>query len=684
LISYPKYPFLRLLLSFIAGIVLFKFVQIPLFIWLIILLVGCISLFIFFIPKRIELHHTRSIYLGMAFQLFFLIVGYGSAQFKNQPVLVIDLELADGVIAQITQTPVAKTKSFKSEAYIQKAKVNGEWIDIGKKMIIYSPLDSIPPFKYDEVVFISSRINKPKLPVNPYQFNYKKYLEKKGIYYQSYIKSNDVHHLGYDQQYTIDDFSEGAVQYTRNVFYSTIPDSGLASIATALLVGFQEELDPETKTSFSRVGAMHILAVSGLHVGIIFILISKILFFLDRNRWTKWVKAVILVLFLWGYAFIAGFSPSIVRASLMFSLMIPILIFQVQGNAYNNIASSAFLLLLYNPNYLFDVGFQLSYVAVFGIIYLYPYLKKWVDSKYWLINQVWQLTSVSIAATIFTCPIVLYNFGQFPLSFLISNLVAVPLSTLIIYVGLLALVFFKVPFISALLGKLLYLMLLVLKASVEWIEALPYSYVDHLLINRWQAYILYFLILLLIFYFQYRRVNYFKTALVFLIIFFVTLIYRRYEVLNHKELYVYNLNKSSYIEYLDGHQAVNVLNQSLSDLDYGLFIRTNHQHTGVFNRINSSSDVIVFYPGFQIRDTQFFILEKYIPASNQILETDYLILSNLKYLDIGLIQQQFKFKKVIILNNHSAKKIAKFEELLNASNIPFHSLSNDGCFRLKY
>jgi hypothetical protein len=135
---------------------------------------------------------------------------------------------------------------------------------------------------------------------------------------------------------------------------------------------------------------------------------------------------------------------------------------------------------------------------------------------------------------------------------------------------------------------------------------------------------------------------------------------------------------------LDGHQAVNVLNQSLSDLDYGLFIRTNHQHTGVFNRINSSSDVIVFYPGFQIRDTQFFILEKYIPASNQILETDYLILSNLKYLDIGLIQQQFKFKKVIILNNHSAKKIAKFEELLNASNIPFHSLSNDGCFRLKY
>jgi competence protein ComEC len=653
----------------------------------VILLTSAILIFILFgllAPKQIRLHHKKSVLMGLAFQFSFLFLGYGTAEFYNRPTPIVDLENSMGVICRITQTPVAKTKSYKSEAFIEKALIDGNWINIQKKMIIYCPLDSSPPFQYDDVVFIDAKVNRPKLPANPHQFNYKKYLEKKGIFYQTYVKDENVRLLDKDHHFTIDDFEEACVQYTRKVFYTLVPDSGLSAIATALLVGFQEELDPETKTSFSRVGAMHILAVSGLHVGIIFILLSKILFFLDRNKYTKILKAFILILFLWGYAIIAGFSPSIVRASLMFTLLIPILSFKIQGNAYNNIASSAFILLLYNSNYLFDVGFQLSYVAVFGILYLYPLIKNWVESKYWLVDQIWQLTAVSIAATIFTCPIVFYNFGQFPASFLISNLVAVPVSTLIIYVGIGALICFKIPIISMILGKTLYGLLWFLKWSVEWIESLPYSYIDHLLINRFQAFLLYLLIFSLVLYFQYRKVNYFKFALCILCFFTATLIQRRYEVQHHKEVYIYNLNKSSYVEYINGHNAVNVLDETLSDLDFGLFVRTNHQHAGVFRKVNNDADLNLFLPGFQIRNTKFFLIEKNIPVSDQILETDYLILSNIKFLDVDMIAKQFKFKQVILLNNHSFKKQKKLEELLTGANIPFYSLAMDGCFRLKY
>jgi competence protein ComEC len=672
------------LLAFALGIVAYEFVPFS-FKWFIYpLLLIPLVLFVLFTPAIIQLHHKRSIYIGIALQIILLVVGYGNAQYKNRARNIVDLENATGVICRITQTPVAKTRSFKSEAYIQSAFIHNEWIPIHQKMIIYAPLDSVGPWKYDDLVFIRSKISRPKLPANPHQFNYKKYLEKKDIFYQAYVKPAEFTIVGKDDHFTIDDFEEASVQYSRNCFHALIPDTNLAAIATALLVGFQEELDPEIKTSFSRVGAMHILAVSGLHVGIIFVLLSYILYPLNRTTATKVLKAIILIGFLWGYAIIAGFSPSIVRASLMFTLLIPIISFRVPGNGYNNIASSAFLLLLYNPNYLFDVGFQLSYVAVFGIIYLYPFLKNWVITKYWLIEKTWQLTAVSIAATIFTCPIVLYNFGQFPLSFLISNLIAVPLSTLIIYVGLLALIFYKLSFLNLILGQVLYFLLLVLKQSVEWIEALPLSYVDHLLINRMQAFILYALIISIVLFFQFRKTTYFRFSLVMLCLFFATLVQRRFEVLQHHEIFVYNLNRSSYVEYVDGHQAVNVLDKELSDLDYGLFIRTNHQHTGVFWQTNKNHEVNVFRPGFQIRDSRFFMIEKWMPVSDQVLETDYLVLSNLKLLDVKILQKQFRFKKVILLNNHSQKKMEKFEAVLNAANIPFHSLSNDGYFSLKY
>ena len=684
MISYSKYPFLRLLIAFVLGIVTFEFVSYS-FSWYVQLLV-LLPFFLFplLAPKKIRLHHRKAIYIGIALQCFFFVFGYGNAQFHSQPVQVPDLAEAEGVICHITQAPVKKTRSYKSEAYIEAAYIHQAWIPVQKKMIVYSPPDDAAPWAYDDVVYIRSAINRPQPPANPHQFNYKRYLEKKGIYYQSYVKDEDIKIMGKDHQLTIDDFAENSVQYTRRVFHTLVPDSGLGAIATALLVGFQEELDPDTKTSFTRVGAMHILAVSGLHVGIIFLLLSKMLFMLDRHLYTRIIKAIILFIFLWGYAVIAGFSPSIVRASLMFSIMIPMLSFHLQGNAYNNIASSAFLLLLWQPGYLFDVGFQLSYVAVFGIIYLYPYLKNWVKSRYWLVTQAWQLTAVSIAATIFTCPIVLYNFGQFPLSFLISNLVAVPVSTFIIYTGLAALIFFRVHFLAVCLGKVLYLSLRFLKWSIEWIESLPYSYADHLLINRWQAFILYGMIISTLLYFQFRKVRYIKISLCMVCLLMLSLIARKYSVLHHQELYIYNLNKTSYIEYADGRTAVNIFHQPLSELDYGLFIRTNHQHAGIFYTDSVHKQMHVFSPGWQVRNTRFFMIEKHMPVSDRVLETDYLVISKLRYLDVDLLQQQFRFKKLILLNNHPVKKIRKFEALLTEAGIPFHSLYTDGYLSIRY
>lgn len=680
MIPYSKYPFLRLLIALVGGIVLFEFIRIEFSGFLIILFLLPVLPVVWFLPQSHKL--KTMVPRGMLIQLFVLIFGYFMASHKNYRMDVPDLSTADAVVCRITQTPVKKTRSFKSEAVIQSAKLNGNWVDIDQKIIIYSPLNENALWKYDDIVLLRSTIQFPKAPANPHQFNYKNYLAKNGIYYQSYVKKSECLVLGHDERFTLMDMAEHSVQYARKVLYKMIPDEDLAAVATALLVGYQEELDPETKTSFSRVGAMHILAVSGLHVGVIFLLLSRLLFPLNRNKTTKFIKAILLISFLWCYALIAGFSPSIVRAALMFTLLIPIISFHVMGNAYNNIASSAFLLLLYNPNYLFDVGFLLSYVAVFGIILLYPYLNRWVKTDVWIVRNIWQLTAVSLAATIFTTPIVLYYFGQFPLSFLISNIIAVPLSTFILYLGILALVVVHIPGLSWLLSKILYGSLWLLREAVEWIEALPFSYVDHLLINRWQVYLMYAMLTLIISYFIYRKQKAFTWTLLLLCIFVMTLIVRRYEVLQHRELYIYHMNKTSYVELVDGHYAVNVLQQELTDMEFGLFIRSNHQAEGVFWKVNRHSGVMVNGNAFQVGKWRFYRAVGYIPTALKPLEVDYLILSEMKYLDVDQMNRSFRFKEVILLNNHSPKRLAKYKELLTDAEIPFYAVADMGCFKL--
>lgn len=683
MITYSKYPFLRLLIVFIAGIFLYEFYPFGISTWLILFIIIVFSLPVFIIPIQ-GMHKSSFKWItGISLHLCLLVLGYYLSMHKTYDITVPDLNRADAVVCRITQTPVEKTRSYKSEGFLQSALINGKWEPVNHKIIIYSPIGDSILWQYDDIVLLKSPIQFPKEPANPHQFNYKKYLAKNGIYYQTYVKRDDVTWLDKDRQFTLSDMAEYCVQYTRNVCRNVIPDEDLAAVATALLVGYQEELDPETKTSFSRVGAMHILAVSGLHVGVIFILLSNLLFVLNRNKYTKILKAVILIGFLWGYALIAGFSPSIVRAALMFTLLIPIISFQVRGNAYNNISSSAFILLIYQPSYLFDVGFLLSYVAVFGIIFLFPYMKRWIRSEYWLIRNIWQLTAVSLAATIFTTPIVLFYFGQFPLSFWLSNLIAVPLSTFIIYIGLIALFAVHIPILGWIVGKTLYYSLWILRESIQWIEALPFAYIDHLMINRWQVYLLYILLFTIISFFMYRQAATFKWMLVLLSVFVVTLIIRRYEVSGHRELYVYHLNKNSYVEFIDGHYAVNIFNKELSEMEYGLFVRTNHQSEGVFWRVNAYPDVMVNRNAFQIGNIRFYMIEGKVPVSGKPLELDYLLLSQIRYLDVMKLKENFRFKGVILLNNHSTRQLTKFKELLTDADIPFYSVADSGCYRYK-
>ena len=279
--------------------------------------------------------------------------------------------------------------------------------------------------KVNELLISKPVFLKVNAPLNPHQFDYQKYLEKQGIRQQIFLDKNEFKSLGLGSR-TIKGWSEqfrDLVQVSMGKYH--FKKNELAVI-NALLLGQRQDVSKQLLTDYARAGAIHILAVSGLHVGIILMLLLKLFTPFEHFKHGKTIKTIIIILILWMFAFVAGLSASVVRAVTMFSFLAIGQQFGSKKIILFSLFSSLFLLLIFNPFFLFDVGFQLSYLAVLGIITIQYKLYKIITFRNFLADKIWQLTTVSMAAQIGVLPLSLYYFHQFPGLFFLSNIVIIP------------------------------------------------------------------------------------------------------------------------------------------------------------------------------------------------------------------------------------------------------------------
>ncbi len=278
-----------------------------------------------------------------------------------------------------------------------------------------------------------------KPPLNPHQFNYKQYLARQGIYQQIELKKDRYQFLGNGRS-TLRGFSARIrIQINTALQKHGFSTSTLA-VMNALLLGQRKDLSNQLRNEYENAGAIHILAVSGLHVGILLLLFHFLLQPLERLRQGKLIKIILVIALLWFFALIAGGSASVLRAVTMFSFVAVGLSFKRRKTISFSLISSAFLLLLVHPMFLFDVGFQLSYLAVFGIVWVQPKLANLLKSKYWFFRKVWSLCSVSIAAQLGVLPLSLFYFHQFPGLFFLSNVLIIPFLGAILMGGIFVIV----------------------------------------------------------------------------------------------------------------------------------------------------------------------------------------------------------------------------------------------------
>ncbi|MCK5815793.1 MAG: ComEC/Rec2 family competence protein [Flavobacteriaceae bacterium] len=379
--------------------------------------------------------YQKKLHFNFIAYLLCVFLGISTISIKNER---ISKEHYTHFISKNNTAILSVDKVLKPSAYHNKyiasvKKIDGENV-IGK-VLLNIQKDRLNVLTVDDRVFLKTDFKAIKGPGNPYYFDYRKYLQNKQIHHQIFETSSTVLKLEEGETSLKGWASKFRNKVNESLIENGFKDNELAVI-NALLLGQRTEISKELLQSYANAGAIHILAVSGLHVGIILLILNFLFKPLERFKHGKAIKLIIVVLFLWMFAFIAGLSPSVVRAVTMFTAVAIGMQVNRPTNVYNTLVISMFVLLLIQPYFLFDVGFQLSYLAVFSIVWMQPLFYNLWKPAYKIPDYFWQLFTVSIAAQIGILPLSIYYFHQFPGLFFLSNLIIIPLLGILLMGGI--------------------------------------------------------------------------------------------------------------------------------------------------------------------------------------------------------------------------------------------------------
>jgi len=592
--------------------------------------------------------------------------------------------------------PVQRAKTVKFILKIFKRADRDSILPRSVKVLAYLKADTLPAGMYlGTTLLFQGKMSPVEAPKNPEEFDYQHYLLDRGIKYRVYINKKRWKKLSAPEEFSI----ATAFGHWRNRLLQSLRSQGLTqkeyAVAAAILLGYDQLIAPDLHQDFTAAGAVHILCVSGMHVGIIFLLFNFLFGFLLRFNNGDYMRNILLLFMIWSYALLTGLSPSVTRAATMISLFI---VADMLGREYDNfnvLAASAFLLLLLHPLLLFDVGFQLSYAAVTGILMFYFPLYRSVYFGNKILQTIWAALVVSFSAQLGAFAVAAHYFHQFPLYFLLTNLAVFLLSYLIIFSGMAFLVLSWVPFINHLLAFLLAKTVSLLIFMVRFVASLPYSAVYNLYFP-WLKVILIFALLVWSYYlFVRKNLHMLIPALATLVLLLGMHTLRQVQLLRQQKFIVYSLRHHTAIDLISGNKHI-LLADSLaldnpSELDYSL--KNKRIAMGLPENIHSLSRN--FFSGFayyrsgfgQIDSLRFYILppgQKFYPDLRKKIQVDYLICRSPGKTKLAEVAKAIRFRYIILdasLSHWAERSLEKQAKLLN---INYLNLKETGAFTFDF
>ncbi len=555
---FQKIPFLRITSLFLTGILLHHYFPGGTFVALVLAIIAIPCLLVSWFSTRYNQTKPTNALLFITL----ILIGY---YYPTDSPKKTD-QIPSGktyFLAEVIQKPKEKKKSFQSLLLIQsRSMINPE-----KVISYFSKTEFDSTINIGDQLIVRASPQKIKNMGNPFEFDYQKMMQGKGIEYSVYLSNADYRKTGINYNR----FKNKAEQLREKLIAkltSAIPEKKERSVISALTLGYRLELAPETIDYFTSTGAMHVLAVSGLHVGLIYYILSILFSWIRRRKYGNFLYPCILIILLWCYAAITGFSASVQRATVMFTFIIVGEVLRRPINIYNSLSASAFLLMLLNPEIIFEIGFQLSYIAVLGIVLIQPRISKLMPVKNRFLKFLWDLFTVSIAAQLATFPLGILYFNQFPNLFWISNFVVIPGATLIIWLAFIFFLTSPFPVIAQLIANILSLTTYSMISILKFLSELPYALSEGIQITVLQTYLIYFILISILAFALSKRKNWIFYGLIVTLAIQLSTFWDKTRIMNQKTVYVYN-SSNNLIHFINGRNNYIVQNDqdSISDIE---------------------------------------------------------------------------------------------------------------------
>jgi competence protein ComEC len=568
----------------------------------------------------------------------------------------------------VTSLPQDKEKFCKIKVELNAIRASEHLLPVTGETLLYikKPLDFRLPQPGDQLT-VYGRFNVFNEPLNPHEFNYKSFLANKNIFYQCFTDTANVKFHGENNDFSLQVLGLKIKQRIIEKFKNSGLNLEAANLCIALLTGYDEEIGPETVNAFAHSGTLHVLSVSGLHTGILYAVLVFAFGLLDPNKKFRFLQVVMIIAVLFGFALIAGFSPPVSRAMIMLSLLVIGRTYFNFGteNSLNILAVSAFAMLFFDPLLLFDTGFLLSYLAIIGIMFYAPAINDSIDAENTVLKKTWQLVSVSLAAQVTTLPLTLLLFHQFPIWFIFSNLLVIPLCTVLMFLAFLLLI--KLVWVELLINlgtKLIYWL-------VGLTDAPGWGYIDAIDFNGKDVFMLSAIIFLLSVFAKYRSYVSLVSALLILMFWQTNSILEVSREKTQSVIGIYQVQKT---------YAMDVKNKNLllhsskgSENDYNFHVKPNHTTFNYPGKVSMNIDYVKTrtFSVFHLKHREQLGLIKF-------LQPDYLVVSGSAEPGPGMLKDLNKLKLLVADGSNTYKQARNLMQLCRKFGYDFYNTRESG------
>ena len=670
-----KYIPLQLVFFLIVGILIGFNIPVTLKIIALALTIDVCALAIMYYSARNKI--IQNSYFAIISFLTVVLIGVASVTFSNtlykKNHYIFYLSEANNRSTLIIDE-VLKSNSFYDRYYAKVDIVNSKKVQ-GKILLNVLKDSTAIRFSVDDKIVTTLRFDTIKNPLNPYQFNYRSYLAKQQVYHQSSVKYAECLLIKNDKQSL-----KGWAFHIRKQVNIALKRDGFKgdelAIINALLLGQRIDISKDIMQNYQNAGAVHILAVSGLHVGIILLMLTFLLKPLEKLKHGIIIKLVFIIILLWVFAIVAGLSASIVRAVTMFTAIAIAITLKQSKNIYNALIISIFFLLLINPYYLVDVGFQLSYLAVFFIVWTQPMLYRLWKPKLKIIDYFWQLLTVSFAAQFGVLPLSIFYFHQFPGLFFVANLIIIPFLGIILGLGILIIILSLVNMLPDIIAKFYEKVISLLNLTVEWIgnqESFLFQNISFTITSV----ILYFIAIILFFkWMEIKKIRYLKLALVVVLIFQLNLIIEKYYSATNNEFIVFNKTRQT---------LLGIKKRGLLTLNHTLDSTTLKKENSIKGYLIGSKSKLYFSKNqiknvYRLNDKNMLVIDSLGIYDIPNLAPNYILLRGSPNLNLDRLIKSLKPELIIADASNYKSHILRWKKTCEIHNIRFHYTVRDGAF----